>query len=66
MIKELLKVHIKCYEPDEVINCINQFCPEVSGLCYFKKKYGELRNYNKNYAFYFDPHHKVIEVNEIL
>ena len=60
---QLLSAHIKAFDPKDVINCINNLCPEVSGLCYFEN--GELMSKDKNYSFYFDPMHRVIEVNKI-
>jgi hypothetical protein len=62
--RTLLIARIKSRTPDEVIECINQLCPEVSGLCYFNKELGTLMSYDMKYSFYFDPIHGVIEIKE--
>ena len=61
--KTLLLVHTKERKPNKIIKCINNLCPEVSGLCYFD---GVLKSKDERYEFNYDPIHRVIEVIELI
>lgn len=61
--KTLLLVNTKERTPDRIIKCINELCPEVSGLCYFD---GILKSKDERYEFNYDPIHRVIEVNKLI